>query len=353
MLPSPASAGPQITGLEFSDSVDGDGQAGQVATRFDSGTKAVYGVFDYAGFQNGATFNFAWQHDGEPPSATTSTWQDGAQGSYWVNVSNDAGLADGTYTLTLGLNGQVLQTGNMSVGPPVTPAPSAQFGPPLFAEGISGSHEPVRPHAAGQPFAQGTTTVYAFMSYSSVPAATLVAFSWSLAGQVMASRTPAWDASYGPSGVYNLSLSSATGLPTGQWRLDVQIDGAEATHGEFAVGSAAGTSAPLPAPDGGVQVIGAVNDADTGRPIPAASVWALQPGTDVSAFQNHPDASMLYASGTADHKGFYSLSQPLQRGSAYTLIYLAKGYQGEIQRDVLIDQGITSTLEIDVQLHQD
>ncbi len=345
--------GPQITGLVFSDSVDSAGNPGQVAARFDPGTKAVYGVFDYAGFHDGATFGFAWQRDGEPSAGKTSAWQAGAQGSYWVNVSNDNGLAEGTYTLTLSLDGQALQSGNMRIGPPLASMQGTGFSPPLFAEGISSNHQPVSPHGVGQPFVQGTTTVYAFVSYSGIPTGTLVSFTWTLGNQVMASRTQGWNSGTGPSGVYYLSLSSATPLPAGHWRLDIQLDGAEATKGEFDVGSANGAPALQPAAASTVQVMGTISDADTGSPIPAAGVWALQPGADLQAFLAHPDASTLYASGTADHKGAFSLSQPLLRGSAYTLMFWAKGYQSVIQRDLSIDRNTPAILETNVQLHQD
>jgi hypothetical protein len=351
--PSAAAAGPQITGLVFSDSVDGNGNPGRTANRFDPGTKAVYGVFAYAGFQNGSTFDFAWQRDGGAPDTRTITWDAGPQGSYWVNIVNDNGLPEGTYTLTLRLDGQALGAGNLLVGRPVTPTQSARLSPPAFAEDVSPGKQPVRVHAAGQPFAQGTTKVYAFTNYSGIPTGSLVSFNWSVGGQAVSSSTQRWDASFPPSGPYETWISSTTALPAGHWRLDVQVDGSEAASGEFDVGAASGAPAPAQAPEGGVDLMGTISDADTGRPIPAAFVWALQPGTDLDTFLNHPDAGQVYATGTADHEGLYNLSQPLQRGAAYTLLFGADGYESDLRRDVPVDQGAPAILELDVQLHQD
>ncbi len=310
--PGAAAAGPQITHLVFSDSVDGNGNPGRIADRFDPGIKAVYALFAYTAFQNGAAFAFAWQRDGRPPDTNTITWDTGPQGSYWVNTVNDNGLAEGTYTLTLSLAGQALATGNMLIGAPVTPTQTARFSPPVFAEDVSPSQQPIRVHAAGQPFAQGTAKVFAFMDYSGIPAGSLVSFSWSVGGQAVSSSTQRWDASFPPAGPYDTWVSSGTALPAGHWRLDVQVDGTDATSGAFDVGGSGGAPTPAQPTGAGVAVMGTISDADTGRPIPAAFVWALRPGTDLDTFLNHPDAGMVYATGTADHEGLYNLSQPLQ-----------------------------------------
>ncbi|HEX9116145.1 MAG TPA: trypsin-like peptidase domain-containing protein [Anaerolineae bacterium] len=344
--PKPTGAGPQVSNLTFTDSVDRKGQPGKSVTRYASGVKALYAVFDFAGFSDGLNFSWRWDRDGKKVYQDSVTWDQGASGASWVSLTGDQAFADGTYQVTLVADGQTLRTARVRVGKENTPASAPQFATPVFAEGVSADDKPVKPHAAGGAFSEGTTEVYAFMDYKNMTEAFAYTYRWLLDGEEVLSRTRQWDAAEA-SGNFWLQINSDKGLPAGHYRLEAGPEGQQTlAAGEFDI-----KGAGSPAREG-VQVMGQIVDADTKRGINGAVFVVLVPGTDPASFLKDPQEADIYASATADRKGNFSLDKLLARGEVYTLVAAAKGYQPVVAEEASIDQDTESPLALTVRMQK-
>ena len=345
--PSGQTGSARVTNLIFTDTVDRKGRAGKPVARFSSGSNAIYAVFDFDGFVDGQSVGWRWDRDGKKVYADSMAWDQGTRGTSWVSLSSEEGLSDGSYQLALTLDGQTLTTARIGVGKGsgTTPAAAAKFGAPTFAEGVTVSDEPINPHAAGQPFAGGANEVYAFFDYSGMSERLSYSYRWLLDGEEILARDQQWSET--ASGSSWLQINSEKGLPEGHYRLETSIAGQPAMHGEFDIGD--GGSSPV---IDDVQIIGTILDADTKRAISGALFLALVPGTDVQEFLADPQDSQIYASGTADRQGRFSLDQPLPRGESYTLVAVAKGYQPALEEDVAIESDVESPLDLEITLQK-
>ncbi len=99
-----------------------------------------------------------------------------------------------------------------------------------------------------------------------------------------------------------------------------------------------GSSAPAPpAPTNQVYITGHIQSADTGRGVPGAQIFVLQPGVSANSAasdgQITDDEVLTY--GTADSQGSYTTGDAVPRGQSYSVIVIADGYS-----PVLADNGI-------------
>jgi putative serine protease PepD len=76
----------------------------------------------------------------------------------------------------------------------------------------------------------------------------------------------------------------------------------------------------------GVQVGGYVFDADSGKGIPGALVFVLNPGVDLDAWLDDLSTDAIYTSAETDDDGFYLLPILLERGVSYPAAAGAAGY---------------------------
>ena len=321
-----------IGDISFTDVVSKQGQPGKARTQFDPGLKALYGLFDYAGFEDGQSFTYTWLKDGKKLLSDSVDWSNGAEGSSYVSLTAAKGLVAGTYQVNLSLDGEQLQTAKVLIGKPARPqAKAPKFGAITFAEDVDEQDEPVKPHSAGEAFASGAPSVYAFFDYSNIPEGTPYSYAWYCDGEEMLARERQWEAS-DAAGNYWLQVNNGDGLPDGQWRLELSIDGKAAVEGEFVIG---GNAQPA---DEGVQVTGSIIDADTRRPLPGAIFLVLVPGTDVDEFLDNLDDSLIYAQGSADESGSFSLDRLLERDQTYVIVAGTEKYQPVVEEAFKITQ---------------
>ena len=216
-------ASAQITKFVFTDSVDANNRPGKAATNFPAGTQTIYAAFDYAGFANGQSLQATWLLNGKSDVVNTIDWDAGASGSYWISITNKNGVTSGVYDLTLALDGVQMYKASMSVGvqPTATPttAGSNRFGAPVFAEGVTASNDPVSPHARGESFAEGTTQLYAFSDYKSMQDGLPWSSVWYVDGEEVLRKDNNWK--WGSSGSFWVSVANKSGLPSGQYRLEL------------------------------------------------------------------------------------------------------------------------------------
>jgi hypothetical protein len=326
--------------------VNEQGQLGKARTQFDAGLKALCGLFDYAGFEDGQSFTYTWLKDGKVLLKGSVDWSDGAEGSSYVSLTAAKGLVAGTYQVNLTLDGKQLQTAKVLIGKPAKPqAAGPRFGPITFAEDVDAQDKPVTPHPAGDAFASGAPVVYAFFDYSNIPVGTPYAYKWYCDDEEMLARERQWEGSDAASNFW-LQVNNSDGLPDGKWRLELSIDGQTAGQGEFVI---AGDAQPTVE---GVQVTGSIIDADTKRALPGAVFLVLNPGTDVTAFLDNLDDSLIYAQGTADQKGSFSLDRLLERGQTYVVVAGTEKYQPVIEEAFTITQATESPLDLTVRLQK-
>jgi hypothetical protein len=363
-LPSEATPGTgataRIANLIFSDTVDMSGQPGTPTTTFSTGTKAVFATFDYAGFQNGQTFTYRFRRPGTGDAVSSLTWSNGAQGHTFVNLNDENGLAEGSYVLTLALDGVGLASGTFTVGVSNGGSQGGSQGGSgaptvsslVFAEDATQDNQPIRPHAPGDPFSAQTTHVYALFSYSNFPAGPNNTSTWYLDGTQIAHDS--WGAD-GGSGTWSDEIDTDDGTPLdqGHYRYEVDLPGGQVgAQGEFDLGSQGAGPTPT-ATDTGVQAVGTVTDADTGRPIANALVVSLMPGTDPQTFLAKPSQSLVFSTGRTDTQGNFTLSPPWARGGSYYVVAGTAGYQPAASNTPFtIDQDTGTPYEVTIQLHQ-
>lgn len=101
-----------------SDVTDDDRPIGETIA-FDAGTTSVCAFWDYEGMQPGMTWSAEWSVDGEldeQSSFIEERWSLDEEGSFWVCVDDDTGLAEGVYDVAVLVGEEVFSTGFVHVG---------------------------------------------------------------------------------------------------------------------------------------------------------------------------------------------------------------------------------------------
>jgi len=121
----------------FASGVDAQGNPVNPSTSFPSGLSELYFFCEYAGMQDGMSFDEKWLINGEELVTFNIVWEMGASGTYYDSIYRTSGepLLDGEYALELYVEGQLVQQGMAVVGtgtPPPTPSPPTEG---LYIEG--------------------------------------------------------------------------------------------------------------------------------------------------------------------------------------------------------------------------
>jgi hypothetical protein len=87
------------------------------ATEFPSGTDQVHLFSDYEGMQDGLNFNEVWYIDDEEVLDIPYEWEGGEEGTFYDYIYSSSGaLPDGAYMVELSVEGQMLQSGEITIG---------------------------------------------------------------------------------------------------------------------------------------------------------------------------------------------------------------------------------------------
>lgn len=339
-------SGATISNLVFARAVDRKGTPSGEATSFESGTDAVYAVFDYDRFRNGRQFRYTWYLDDEKVYEDVISWRGGSRGTEWVNIYSDPSLPDGVYRLEMRYDDVLLACGTFTVGKAVeAPAPAAAapaFGPITFASGQRND----QPVGAGTQFPSGTEEIYAFFDYSGMSNGLEWRQVWYVEGEVGLDSTDTWSA--GEEGNYWISVNSRKGLPDGKYLLELYVEGELVQSGEFSIGQ--GMARPVPSSEG-VIVVGTVVDANRrSRPIPEALVLFLKPGVNLQTWVRTQDKEDIHAGAVTDANGQYQLSAPVQPGETYPVIVLAEGYRPVVEEAYTVPANAESPFELNITM---
>lgn len=225
--PVPPSGKPSVSRLIFAPAVNDYDQPVTVVDAFPSGTEEIYLLFDYKNFSDGAawqpvltynnkTYNDIWQ---------VSNWSGGPAGTWWISIQNSP-LSDGTYKFDLLYEGKSLGSATVQVG-------GKAQNKPTFRNIVFSSES-----QTGYVLPAGAKEVKATFEYANMTSRTAWSYIWYRDGSQTARGTgPALSAASGSAWV---SISSASGLQAGNYRLELFIEGKLAATSDFLIGGKAG-----------------------------------------------------------------------------------------------------------------
>lgn len=112
-----------LTNVDFSNLIFADGVVDDMPTQqwyaMPSGSQVICAFWDYEGMMDGMVWSALWFADGEldeSRSIVENTWQGGDAGNWWVCMSSETGLRDGTYELILEVQGETIISEAIFVG---------------------------------------------------------------------------------------------------------------------------------------------------------------------------------------------------------------------------------------------
>ena len=331
------------TNVLFAKAISSKGVARNPAVRFDSGLDTIYATFDYTNFADGANFGFAWYLDGFQIFSDSVRWDAGKNGSTWVNVYDDAGLADGYYELEITYDGEQIYREGVVVGEAKAPS-SATFGSITFAEGVTDDDEPIDP---GTNFAS-VSDIYAFFSANGVESGTEWSRRWYIDGELVSEGEDVWNLGEVDSSWLSLSANDGE-LPVGRYRLELLIENEVVQSGEMDIVEPEARAPKI----ADVTIVGAVTEADNRRrAVSGATVFFLNPGVTTDVFVDDPKQGLVFASGVTDDDGEYQLDAKLTPGTAYGVVVYKEGYKVVQADDFEIPIDATNPYEVTVTMER-
>jgi hypothetical protein len=190
-------------------------------------------------------------------------------------------------------------------------------------------------------YPSGTVEIVPTFEYACVPKNTTIVTVFTYAGEAVLSDKQMLRPS-AQAGVYTYPLSSndSSPLAEGEWKVAFYRDKQLLASGAVRVGGAPRA--------GGVAIRGTVRDGNTRKPIKGALVAVLKPGISVKTFLDTGSESDLFASGTTDSLGQFSLSRPLAQDTTYGLLIVARGYRPITRDDLRLDASDADPLSMDI-----
>jgi S1-C subfamily serine protease len=105
--------------LQFSTGATADDRPEQVVAYLPGGSMELCIFWDYEGLADGMDWSAIWFVDrefSEAGSILNASWNGGNAGSWWACIFNDNGLPDGTFEVSLEVEGEVLASESIFVG---------------------------------------------------------------------------------------------------------------------------------------------------------------------------------------------------------------------------------------------
>lgn len=227
-LPSTVKGRPRFYDFFFSPGLNEFNQPTSVITSLPSGARSLYLFFDYENMSPDTTVEMAVEVDGqEVPDwgLPAGPWGGGDRGTWWIGW-NDAPFVDGTWQMTVYIDGKDAGSAKIEVGG--LPSEQPSFSNVLLSLEKDSRGGPLEPAVL---FPSGSKTLYAFFDYEHMRSALSWNRSWLVDGQVVLSTDETWKS--GSSGSYALELSTRKGLEPGAYRLNLYINDELAAMSNF------------------------------------------------------------------------------------------------------------------------
>ena len=217
---------------------------------FPNGVKSITAFFHAGSMVKGTQWEARWYLNGDLIEGATQTnlWtgEGNATSFYSAQLSRPEGLAEGTYTLKLSVQGVVLQLSTFMVSPALsatatpqsTPVVSqtdsttqnaASYGPFTFAAGAIDTSQPAEP---GTRFPQSITQIVAIYQFQ-LPRNSAWKDQWYLDGNLYVEHAGVWTSK--PEGYSNSWLWEPDGLPPGDWELRSYVNDQLVQKGSFTI----------------------------------------------------------------------------------------------------------------------
>ena len=167
---------------------------------------------------------------------------------------------------------------------------------------------------------------------------------WYLDGRNVLEQEAVWDS--GESGSYFVSLTHPDGLPTGDYELELYIDGELEQSNTFTI---LDLGKPLAR---NINVIGSVLDQDNRRTkISGALIIFLKPGVSMDDWIDSDFAEdMIHGSGTTNRRGIFQLDTTAVPGETYAIAVVHDDYQPITVDGFQIPQDSDDPFELDITM---
>lgn len=238
--PTPRPGTASFGGLTICDDEE-NGKPVNPRTTFPAGATQVTAFWTFKGMAPGQEWGRRWLKDGEVEiDRLGQEWDDEAEGYTSYYLSDEEGLAPGSYEFQLFLGTTMVQKAAFTVqqaGAGASPTPSgsaAAFGKVIVAQDVTDDGETIGPATT---FPAGITEVWAYFTYVNMKPGQSWGRKWLHNGDVEVDRTESWDK--GATGWRAYSFSNSGGLESGTYDFVLYLDGREVQRSRFTVGSLA------------------------------------------------------------------------------------------------------------------
>ncbi len=172
-------------------------------------------------------------------------------------------------------------------------------------------------------YESGTTQITPVFQYNCVPQKVTIVTVFSLNGEPVFSDKESLKAA-NTKGLYGYPLGTTDNSPLddGDWGVEFYNNKTLLTSGTVTIGEGTAPASTS------VTVEGTITDKKTKKPIKGAVVLVLKPGVTVQQWVKggQKDKDVL-TGGKSDSKGAFTLENPLERETQYSIVVVAKGYK--------------------------
>lgn len=276
--------------------------------------------FIYRNMTDGAAWTVIWYYNGTELTRTQDVWSDGPGGAKTIGLEGSGGLFPGNYRLELYLESVLTATADFIIA-------GAQQGafPQVFQDAHFASANSVEEAIAAAPissFPNTISTLYGLFDWQQIAPSTLWTLRVSVDDVVFFDQTAPWSS---PETGENflVRISSEQSITDGSYALELLLNNVPLARATAQVGIG---QLPIDqfAEASGVQMRGAIVDAETGEGLPGISFILLSDEFSVVDFEWRQD--QIFASAVTDSEGRFQIDRPLDYNTPYSVIVSAYGY---------------------------
>jgi hypothetical protein len=195
----------------------------------------------------------------------------------------------------------------------------------------------------------GTTLITPVFEYDCVPTGVDIVSVFSYDGEVVYSDEESIQPSTS-SGIYGYPLGTTdnSALGDGEWGIEFYVADELIGDGTVEVGGGNGQGQ-----DGNelVAVEGSVVSASSGQPIDGALVFILVPGVTVQEWvdADYPDSD-VYTGAETNSRGEFTLADPMERNTEYSVVVVAEGFQPLTVDGFVIGDDLEAPVFLEIEL---
>jgi len=197
----------------------------------------------------------------------------------------------------------------------------------------------------------GTSQITPLFQYNCVPKKVTIVTVFTLNGEsVFTDKEPLKATNSKGTYGYPLGTEDNSALDDGEWGVEFYNNKTLLTSGTIMVGGEGGGQG-TDQTSSTVAVEGTVKDKKSKKPIKGAVVLILNPGVTVQKFvKGGQKDSDVFTAAKTDSKGQFTLTDPLERNTEYSIVVAAKGYKAIGLDKFVIDDQQPDPLQLDITM---